>query len=71
MRPRPTVSVTTYPLWRLRMSHTRPCRVALALATLARFTCTRYAFDPAPPDPATRGPSCRDNQEATHHATRP
>jgi hypothetical protein len=67
-RPRPTVAVTTRPLWRLRLARELPRHLLYALATMGLLASARYTVDPprptlpaallhrpAPPDLAAEG----------------
>jgi hypothetical protein len=64
----PTVTVTTRPLWRLRLARELPRHLLHALATMGLLASARFAIDPprptlplalahrpAPPDPAAAG----------------
>jgi hypothetical protein len=68
VRPRPTVTVTARPLWRMRLARELPRRLLHALATVGLLACTRYTIDPpraalpaallhrpAPPDISAEG----------------
>jgi len=62
VRSRPAVTVTTHPLWRLRLGRELPRRMATALAALALLTFAGHALDPPARGARTRGPRCHDNQ---------
>ena len=47
--PRPTVTVTTRPLWRLRAARELPRHLLYALATMGLLASARYAVDPPRP----------------------
>jgi hypothetical protein len=47
--PRPTVTVTTRPLWRLRIARELPRHLLYALATMGLLASARYAVDPPRP----------------------
>src|ERR1700691_2170333 len=49
VHPRPTVTVTTRPLWRLRIAHELPRHLLYALATMGLLASGRYAVDPPRP----------------------
>lgn len=48
--PRPTVTVTARPLWRLRVARELPRHLLYALATMGLLASARYAVDPPHPN---------------------
>ncbi len=49
VRPRPTVTITTRPLWRLRLGRELPRHLLHALATMGLLASARFAIDPPRP----------------------
>jgi Conjugative transposon protein TcpC len=45
-RPRPAVTVTARPLWRMRLARDLPRHLLHAVAAAGVLACTRYTFDP-------------------------